>query len=338
MAGTRSHFIPRFLQKGFASRVDGDKVFTWLFRKDTDPRESSTKDVGLESKFSFCGQNTEADDQITADETKFDTLVSDLRNGVESSLSDPLLPQLLTIFEIRTRHFRQRCLFQSGVAIARYKHLILSDIDRFKKLSKQHWPEYLLWLRENHPEYWQYLQQFDLKEQMEIESKILAETQSQPQELIEKACSEVETQMEYWIRSKHLEMLEQPVYENPRTAYFEKLTYTALTTRKPLILGDSIVLFCVDGYLHKPFLGEEDMLDAVYLPLTPNKVLVGARPDFDTVSTDIREAISRCSLEFFISAENSLENRRLQGEIGADAMRFAEIEIEETLSKMLDRL
>jgi hypothetical protein len=33
MAGVRQHILPRFLLKGFASRLDALEVFTWVFRK-----------------------------------------------------------------------------------------------------------------------------------------------------------------------------------------------------------------------------------------------------------------------------------------------------------------
>ena len=334
MARQRQHFIPRFLQKGFSSRVDGDKVLTWLFWKNNDPKEASTRDVGLERGFSSSGQNSAADAQITEEEPEFSNLVCDLKNGLEPPLSDPLLPQLIARFEMRTRHFRERYFLQSNMATTHHKDLILSDRNKFKEINERHWPEYLLWLQKNELAHWKWLQQFDPKEQMEIELKIIDDLISQSPESVEKACSENDTQMKPLIKSKHLKMLEQPVSENPRTACFEKLTYAILQARRPLILGDSIVLFSVDGHPYKPFFGEEDVLNAVYLPLTPDKVLVGVQPGFDAISADIQEAIARCSLEFFIGAENSKENRRLQREIGVDAIRFAKMEMKAALDRM----
>jgi len=34
MAGIRQHILPRFLLKGFASKVVGQEVFTWVYREE----------------------------------------------------------------------------------------------------------------------------------------------------------------------------------------------------------------------------------------------------------------------------------------------------------------
>jgi hypothetical protein len=37
MAGKRQHFIPQFIQSGFASHVSGDEIYTWVYRKEAKP-------------------------------------------------------------------------------------------------------------------------------------------------------------------------------------------------------------------------------------------------------------------------------------------------------------
>lgn len=66
MAGVRHHILPRFLLKGFASRVDNQKAFTWVCRKDGSPFEASTRDVSVEKYFYGKEGNISADEEITA--------------------------------------------------------------------------------------------------------------------------------------------------------------------------------------------------------------------------------------------------------------------------------
>lgn len=118
---------------------------------------------------------------------------------------------------------------------------------------------------------------------------------------------------------------------------YKTLTYTVLQTSEPLILGDSIVLFHVDRPRpYRPFFDGTDALNAVYLPLTPERVLVGARPDFVPGTTALPKAIARCSLELFIAAENTESNRRLQEIIGRDAEHLAQTEMEAVIRNALE--
>lgn len=49
MAGIRQHILPRFLLKGFASRVQDKKIFTCVYRKGGPQFETTIENVGLES-------------------------------------------------------------------------------------------------------------------------------------------------------------------------------------------------------------------------------------------------------------------------------------------------
>jgi Protein of unknown function (DUF4238) len=68
MAGTRHHIIPRFLLKGFASKVERDQTFAWVFRKGRIPFETNINNI-VEND--FYGKEG-ADEAITmAEEAEF---------------------------------------------------------------------------------------------------------------------------------------------------------------------------------------------------------------------------------------------------------------------------
>lgn len=126
MSGKRQHFVPRFLQEGFASHRNGDESYTWVYRKKTAPFNSNIINVGVEGRFYTEPGDSTADDLITSAETSFSALVRGLRSGQSSSLSDPQIPELIAHLEVRTRHLRENFL-QTGEFLVSKLLEFLSD-------------------------------------------------------------------------------------------------------------------------------------------------------------------------------------------------------------------
>lgn len=109
MAGKRQHIIPRFLMKGFASRFDGDKVFTWVYRKGVPPFEGNTKNINVERYFyGKEGEELYADGVITnLERDRFSPLVDELRNkeGSVDFLSLEIADFISNTI-VRTKNFR----------------------------------------------------------------------------------------------------------------------------------------------------------------------------------------------------------------------------------------
>jgi len=61
--------------------------------------------------------------------------------------------------------------------------------------------------------------------------------------------------------------------------------------------------------------------------------LVGANKDYQAKPTEVRTAIARCSLEFFIASENSDENAELAKLIGLDAAPLNDKEIQDIVDE-----
>ncbi|MEW6746401.1 MAG: DUF4238 domain-containing protein [Planctomycetota bacterium] len=118
MSGKRQHFIPRFLQEGFASHRIGDEVYTWVYRKGSRPFNANITKVGVEGQFYVQGADTSVDDLITDAEARFSTVVRDLRTGVPPTVVQPELPRLLAHLEVRTRHLRQCFLQAAGFLVS----------------------------------------------------------------------------------------------------------------------------------------------------------------------------------------------------------------------------
>lgn len=81
-----------------------------------------------------------------------------------------------------------------------------------------------------------------------------------------------------------------------------------------------------EGAGWKPFLNKDDDPLAVYLPVTPNKVVVGSVAAPQIESEDLRQHVARTSQSFFISHESSASTVRLSDQIGLEAMPLSEAE------------
>jgi len=106
MAGKRQHFIPQFLQEGFASQVSGGDAYAWVYRKGTPPFNSNVRNIGVESHFYTEGDDTRADDVITEAEPEFAALVQRLRDSDLGIVREPQLPRFIAHLEVRTRHLK----------------------------------------------------------------------------------------------------------------------------------------------------------------------------------------------------------------------------------------
>jgi hypothetical protein len=138
-------------------------------------------------------------------------------------------------------------------------------------------------------------------------------------------------------KSGHLRALKKSVSPKARVQQYEGLRYAVVdTTEGDLILGDSPVLFHVHGSRpYKAFLDKGDVLKAIFLPLTPRKVLVGTSGGYSEPPRSLRQALARCSLEYFIAAEDSSANCLLKEQIGMDAHLITQEDLEEVITALI---
>ena len=103
-----------------------------------------------------------------------------------------------------------------------------------------------------------------------------------------------------------------------------------------LILGDAAVVFHIkESDRWKPFLDKGDDLIAVYIPITPSRVIVGCLEEPAIESAVIRQHIARTSHNFFISAQASPSNTELSKEIGIAALPLSEEEMRSLSQQVL---
>jgi Protein of unknown function (DUF4238) len=334
MAGKRQHFIPRFLQAGFASKKTADQVFTWVYRRDRPPFESNTVNVGVEGEFYSIGADTAADDAITDVEDAFSTLVSSLRNQAAQSATDPRIPELIAHLEIRTRHLRQSFASATDYLLRGMADFLTDTASATTYLMRQ--------LRTD-PELLQKPLAASLRcsdEQAALLVEIMPRTmledvvaQYSPM-IVEQVIGRLRGEVHRLVKSSHVRALKGTVSPTARADRLRTLRYA--TVEYPvgdLILGDSPVLFEVAASRRfKTLLEGKDELTAVYLPLGPRLVLMGSATGVTTLPEQLPDTIARSSFEHFISDRLSDDNKRRQMTIGEAAALITEEELDEIMN------
>lgn len=134
MAGIRHHILPRFLLKGFASQINGTKVFTWVYRKNSRAFEASTKDVSVEKYFYGKDGEANVDPEITELEIEFADLLTELREySSKEEITDPRVAEFITHLCIRTKHLRDS-LRESTEVLLESLEEYLSDFKNLERL------------------------------------------------------------------------------------------------------------------------------------------------------------------------------------------------------------
>lgn len=343
MSGKRQHFIPQFLQEGFASHKIRDAVFTWVYRKDRPPFNTNIINVGVEGLFYTQEQDTLADDLITKAEGP-SVLVENLRNSTPGHISDTGVPELIAHLEFRTRHVRESIMQTGGYFVSRMIDFI-ADQDFFVHYLERKFQDDPSLLRESFSR--EFLQhgfpQNMLEPMMKMAMPLIPVFMAQLKPMLPLMAAELRRvlleNLPDVVKSSHIEALKQAAPSEPKIERYKCLTYDILSVEDDsLILGDSAVLFNIEG--PKPFkilLEKNDILKGIFLPLSPHTLLVGSYNSCSTPASDLRQALARCSLEYFITHKTSDENNLLREHIGEEAYPLTKEQMEEIIVEIMNR-
>lgn len=342
MAGDRQHFIPRFLQDGFLSHSTPKGGYTWVYRKDRDPYNPNTINVGVEGHFYTNGEDRVVDDSITSLEGKLSAVVQRLRQHPLGPVTDHAIPDLIAHLEVRTRQLREVFL-KAGNHIANGFIELVADDKAFIT-----WLEHKLrtdpsLLRDA------LLKQFQERglpatlvgpvEELAKQMLPLFFEQLRPHlpSLAAHLKSEIPAKLKAGARDGHLKALKQSLAPSIRSEKYQMMT-TSLVSMKPgeLILGDGAVVFETTAKKRfKSFSEKGDDLVAFYLPLAHDRLLFGTIDPDASVPNDISRIIAQCSLEYYIAYEDSPRNRELRKEIGKLAAPLSDAEFDEIVHENL---
>ena len=338
MSGDRQHFLPRFLQRGFTTHPGSER--TWLYRKGQEPREVGIGDIGMERQFYTESGDSSVDHAITeAEATEFSSIVARARESI-GDFVDSGIPRLIAHFEVRSRNLREGAVevlerMWAGISYKIQEPGVLEamlarrlELQRSRTLA-------------------------DIKK--ELRSKGLPESKA-PQMLrhLKRALPIVArspevTQMAALLRILlpatfkegaklgQINALRRSIAPEIRVEVYRRLKFTVEeVTDANMILGDSAVIFLVETNTYKPFLDKNDVVQALFLPVSSSRVVVGSRERFTFSSNELQHHVARCSYDFFVAAANSDTNRQLMAAIRSEALPLSDEAIDELVTKIVD--
>ena len=344
MAGKRQHFIPQFLQKGFASHAVGEEVFTWTYRKGIKPFNPNIKNVGVEGFFYSENNDTRLDDAITVAEGDFAQLIDTIRlNDTVDKRDHEKVAQLLAHLEVRTRHLRQS-FFATGNHLLNKILEYLSDTAFCEKFIRQRIINNPSLIKESISKELRRrgISQEALPILIKLSEPFIKSTVPNMLEFMNYMISylkkEMPARLKQASKTGHIQALNSGLSPVVKVQRFEKLNFKVVNSEDNLLLlGDSAVLFHVHGdRSFKPILEKKDELIAILLPISPRQLIVGCAEDYMPDFSMLRGIIAGCSLEYFIAHEISQANEHLSGTISENSHLLTEAQMEELIEDSMN--
>lgn len=341
MAGIRHHILPRFLLKGFASRVQGEESFTWVYHKGRNPYETNTKNVSVE-KF-FYGKEGElcADDEITKLEGEYAVLIEELREKDDRyEVSNIRIGAFIAHLLFRTKLLRNFAhnsaeymldeLAEHFSDFENMKNFILKRPNLIKGSIEEELKKYPISKRQKkmlmHKAQQSILTPIFLKHnETEIKMKI--------QSLIKYA----KNALPKMVKDGHVKALNKKSISGPRVDSYNNLRWFVCKSTQPLILGDTGCLFEINGKKRFRAINDKDeQILNVFLPISSDRILVGVPSSMPQFSFDvINEAIAKCSQEYFVCSASSENFLKLHTLIGKDASILSNNELEQIVDGLI---
>jgi len=340
MAGIRQHILPRFLLKGFASRVQDKRVFTCVYRKGGRQFETTIENVGLEKHFYGKVGEISADEEITQLEGSFARLIDKLRREPDGARVDnKQVSDFVAHLTARNKQLRE-FFRESAEYLVDHITLYLSDQSNLKRLllsNPQLMQEELQKTLNDIPVaqiYKDFLIELVQLNAEEIIDQHMPDLESTLHELI----GQMKSLLPKAVRDGHIMTLAKHPVPEPRSEAYQSLSRTVHEVAEPLILGDIGCLFETVGERRfKPFDDKGDKIVNVYFPIASRRLLLGTSRSA-TLYVDVssvNEASSKCSYEYFVCPELSTVNNDLSRSIGDWAGILSKREMEQLLNEIL---
>ena len=344
MSGKRQHFVPQFVQRGFASHTSGKDVFTWVYRNDKTPFNTNIKNVGIEGGFYSRDGNQQVDDYITDAEGRLSLLIGAMRSTSDGAFADTRgAAELVAHLEARSRHLRQNFVHIGSVAFEQILQFISNE---------ETFVPYMLRRMEQDPSMLHSAIEEDLRKRglpitmaplllrlsKPLLSAIVPKTTADFAKIASALRSQLPTIVQTAAKSGQLGALKEAIAPPLKVQHYRQFSYEVFNVAgQRLPLGDSMVLFHIEGDRgFRSFTQADETVLAIYLPISSTQVLVGKRGAYTPALSLLPDAIAKCSLEHFVADRRAPELEALQAQLGKSASILSQAEIESLLMGAFD--
>lgn len=337
MAGKRQHILPKFLLKGFASRIEGDKIFTWIYPRHQMPSEVNIKKVSVEKYFYGKKEEISVDDEITEFENKYAPLLEELRRVEKNyEISDLRIANLITHLATRTKHLRELFRGSSEFMIEKISDF-LSNINNIKEVMLGEYGKKEIQKKLKEDNIPRLIRRKSNKLIKDLTSAYLNNNEEEMLSLNQIMIEHIKNSLPKMVKEAHIRGLSKDLTPEPRVEDYRRLRWFVFCGTGPIILGDMGCLFEATGTKKFKFLNEkDDKLRNIFLPISNTQILVGTSfskiPYIDLKL--LNEEIAKNSREFFISSDNSILINSLISYIGTETEIITKKELEQITNQL----
>jgi hypothetical protein len=343
MAGDRQHILPRFLLKGFGSRIEGKEIYTYVYRKGEQPFETNIKNAAVGRNFYEIKGKISVDEDITKFEGEYAPLLDELRSIPEKKeISDPRIANLITHIVARTKYIRDSFRESSEFFFLKIYEYFL-DFDNIKlailtnpefmrnyideKLNKSLTPQ---------------VEKDTLRLLIPLIFPAFLDTQkAEMRQIVLEHIKIMKRVAPKGTKEGHIKGLSQSLTPEPRVNSYRILHWFLIDSELPLILGDIGCLFeFTIGRRFRSIDFGEDKINNVFLPIANKKLLIGTSlstiPHVDI--NLINGEIAKCTREFFISSKRSDELLSLIPLIGSKSELISKEELKQIANEIVKNI
>ncbi len=344
MAGSKQHFIPQLLQRGFEASKTGKHSQVWVFRKGQAAYKSSTEGVAAQRHFySEPSRDEDALDNIITQYEKdvLSSAVDGLRNAPLGRVEPEVAASVVSHLSIRAAFMRgtftdmaKKFLDHMSQALASNEstrtYLGIDCVSRESKFDKtidENLAVDAAMLPEVARQRLGRMVKFRVREHFNADFENMADLFGKYTEIIAGV-------MPGAIENGHIRLLEKELVPQKRTERLKSLHWKLVQAPKSshVILPDCLALASDHADLSQliPYtLADDDALTGVLMPVSSTRLLVGSRADVVIDWETLNSALAQSSLDFFISSLNDEKMTELAKQIGLTVSNHSQKLVEE---------
>ncbi|MDT8853674.1 hypothetical protein RNZ50_01230 [Paracoccaceae bacterium Fryx2] len=342
MAGRNQHHFWQVLQRGFGIERKPGFTTVFAYQKGKPPFNVGTKNLGAERDFFDFAPGDGADDLITKTENDLQGLVRHLQNGGHLAEDHTaMIALLIAHLETRTKFLRQH-LAETLSDLTGGIYSWFADPHIFQKMMKRHASDSFaeidtqLAKHVSDPSIRAALRGFMIDNIDQLGANVIKTASDNAAEAIKSLAEKLQG----IAKQSHIKAILNIEPNNTRSNRYLDLKYrTQSRFSGNLICPDTMVAFLTDQK-PKPFLDIGDQLEAVWIPLTSDLMLIGeSGASVDRTHQSVLRVLASTSYSTFIANSDAPDLRKLSSRIGKNAEILSATEtkaiMRETLSSLL---
>lgn len=353
MSGRKQHFIPQSLLRGFSREGKGSKQQVVAYTYERGIFTAATDGVGAERNFyselAVEGETQTLDDKITDFETPLADVLVDLRTLPHCASVEKLqAATFVTHLTVRNDHFR-KSVSKGGTAMFDGLQSSMSDEQTAKAL---------LGLGGNRPsarfrdamkkplaEHAAMFAALGLREDQIIEWAFGCAKANFP-EFHKQLIAPMQEAFDSFTGPKMLEMaadaqrraLETDLSPKAWIDRLSEMNWQVLHSDVPLILPDCVSIAADNSGTARPLmLAEHQAVEAILVPISTGRLLVGSHGEQPIPSFDLNAAFAACSWDFFVGFDRTNELEALRDTIRTGIQKLMDDLVSEALNETVHK-